>query len=103
MNYSFTVRIFLFVQLTLDLLRVKELQQIRLKVKTGERLKMSDRWPLIYITELAKNMASLVLCAVICKLRAIFIIFDCHLFSILEYFHLLLTEHSFLFGSDLGL
>ena len=54
------------MQLALDLLRVEELQKVRLEVKTRERLKMSDRRSLVYITKLAKNMASLILCTVIC-------------------------------------
>jgi hypothetical protein len=34
MNDSFTVRVFLFMELSLDLFGIKELEQIRLKIET---------------------------------------------------------------------
>ena len=34
MNDSFTVRVFLFMELSLDLFRIEELEQIRLEIET---------------------------------------------------------------------
>jgi len=42
MNYSLTMRILLFMELALDLLRVEELKQVWLEVKTRKWLKMGE-------------------------------------------------------------
>lgn len=71
MNNPLTVGVLLFVKLTLDLLRIEELEQVWLKIKAREWLKVLYRRPCLRVLTINVHRA---IVSIVCEFRAVFVI-----------------------------
>lgn len=72
---ALAVRIFLFMKLSLDLLRVEKLKRVRLEVEAGKGLEMLRSCRILTVLAVLIRIWS----AVICQLRAVFVVFNVHI------------------------